>query len=170
MNALEKLITSLELLHKSKTQGNKMYQDKKPYSQYFEKAFRHVGEKEDPKSFIRLKDDAPSSLKSFIRDIHFRQFEGALPNDWIYATILEAFEMIQDEDNSLEDINIEADPYYYDLWQWLGEPFAHGICNEYLEEYAPKTQRIYELIAGGQWLAMDKIYREVAEFLEVNHE
>ena len=134
------------------------------YSQYFQSAVRTSTQKE----FIKLKEDAPKELETLIREIHFRIFEGCLPNDWIYKTILEAFEEL--EENKLDEINIEADCYYNDLYTWLGEPFAHGICNEYLEEFAYKTTKIYELIASAQWLAKDKIYNAVNEFMEEHNE
>jgi len=130
---------------------------RKEYYKHFEAASR--GEK----SFIKLKDNAPEELGELIREIHFNHFGKCLPNDWIYKTIMEAFEEL--EENSLVDITIEADVYYTDLYKWLGEPFAHEFCNEAMEEAFCEKNEIYSIISAGQYLAKNVIYTSVNDFI-----
>lgn len=132
------------------------------YSQYFEVAKRADTNRE----FIRLKDDKPKELVDLIAKIHQRLFYGALPNDWIYSVILEAFEAL--EENDLDDCTIEADIYNHDLLNWLyenGNTFAIQYCNDYLEEFGNRSNDIVQYISGGQWLSKDRIYTYVNDFI-----
>ena len=92
------------------------------YSQYFITKSRDCGH-----DFICTNEEAPKELKDLIQDIHMNGFN-CMPNDWIYRTIMEAFEEL--EESKLEDIDISADSYYSDLYKWFGEPFAHEFCQE----------------------------------------
>lgn len=138
---------------------------KKQYSQYFTSAKRV----DTDKHFIKCKDEAPEELRDFIREVHFEYFEKCLPNDWIYQTILEAFENL--EENNIDDLNIEPDCYYSELYEWLGNPFAHGFCNEGLLLLdGCNAPDIYQVIGQGQALAKEEIYRAVNEFLSDQEE
>ncbi len=130
----------------------------KTYSQYFETRKRDNG-----KSFICCTDNAPEELRDLIRDVHLKQFEGALPNDWIYGVILEAFEAL--EQDAREDINIEADPYHHDLKTWLCEPFADEFCDRAMDEGLCISGDIINAVACGQILAKEAIYDAVNAFL-----
>lgn len=132
---------------------------RKEYSKYFEKALRHDGV-----HFIKRRADAPDDLAELIREIHLEYFGGALPNDWIYSTILEAFEDLEREE--IDDLNLECDPYYSDLYKWFGEPFAHELCEEAQEEEVCAGAKVYEIIGTAQWLAKDRIYRAVNDFIQ----
>lgn len=130
------------------------------YSQYFETAKRINGDE-----FIRLTENVPKSLRNLIYNIHLHSFGGCLPNDWIYKIILEAFEEL--EIDSLEDINIEADPYNNDLANWLLNPFSSEYCQEAQEEgFVSDKSTIYERIGYGQELAKQRIYDTVNNFLK----
>ncbi len=129
------------------------------YSQYFETKKKHDGS-----DFIGCKHDAPADLLKLIENIHFNHFDKALPSDWIYQTILEAFEELE-ENNVLDNLTLEADIYYYDLYRWFSESFAHGLCNEVIAEFG-EFKDIYQLIGAAQWKAKDIIYRAVSEFLD----
>jgi hypothetical protein len=131
------------------------------YSTYFETRTR------DGKTFIACKDETPQEVKDLIRDIHFKCFNGCLPNNWIYQIIMEAFEEL--EDNDLDDITIESDPYYSQLNEWLTNPFAHEYCNQVIDEI-PDMKDIYQIIGFGQYLAKRAIYDAVNDFMQSNKE
>lgn len=130
----------------------------KTYSQYFETRPRDNG-----KSFVCCRDGAPRELRDMIYEIHLNQFEGALPNDWIYKTIAEAFEAL--EQDPRENINIEADPYRYDLKTWLMEPFADSFCECAMKEGLCVSGDMINGISCGQFLAKEAIYDAVDQFL-----
>jgi hypothetical protein len=154
MDKLKQMVIGLHNLHIKGTR-----QMRKEYAKHFEKAQRNNGV-----SFIKRKEDAPEDLEDLIREIHFDHFGGCLSNDWIYATILEAFEDLENDD--LENITIEADPYHTQLYKWLGEPFADELCQEAIDEGLSTGKGIYETIAVGQWLAKDRIYHAVNDFIQ----
>jgi hypothetical protein len=130
------------------------------YSEYFE-----TKKRQNDTFHVCLKDDSPQELKTLMFDIHL--LFDALPNDWIYLITLNAFEEL--EDNDFDDIAIEADPYYHDLYKWFGEPFATALCAEVKEEFGPFGD-IHQWIASAQWLALDKIYRAVDDFMHSHKE
>lgn len=134
------------------------------YTQYFEIRKKQY----DGTEFSCLTDNAPQSLKDFVRHVHREHFYDVWPNDWIYATIHQAFDDL--EENPLEDITIEPDMYNNQLYKWLyenGNAFAASLVEEYIEEFGEGLGvNLVKLISGGQWLAMDKIYRAVNEFLK----
>lgn len=109
-------------------------------------------------------DEIPE-LKRFIQIVHEHEFYKSLPNDWIYRIIADAFFELANDD--LDEINIEPDVYYSDLYKWFGESYADQFCNEYLELY-PASKDIWKTIAGGQWMAKDRIYHLVNDFLQEN--
>ena len=136
---------------------------RKNYANYFT-----WGKRKDEKDYCYLADGRPEELQDFVRSVHFDHFGGCLPNDWIYEQLALAFDELSKDD--LEDIAIEADPYYRDLANWLQEPFAHEYCNEMLEELCenPKQwtqQDIYTIIGYAQWLAKDRIYHAVNDWI-----
>ncbi len=129
----------------------------KNYSEYFETR------KRNDKNFVCCKDEVPQELKDLIRDIHMNHFSGALPNDWIYRVIMEAFEELETE--KLDDISIEADCYYGQLYEWFGNPYAHEYCNEAIECDSP-AKDIYAIISLAQYLSKRNIYESVNQFME----
>jgi hypothetical protein len=133
---------------------------RKEYAKHFETRTRV----DSGKTFIACKDDAPEELRDLIQHIHFDLFEKAFPSDWIYLTILEAFEAL--EDDPLENINIEPDVYYHELYKWFGEPIAHILCIEAQEEGLCEGKGIYEIIGTAQFLAKEKIYHAVNDFID----
>lgn len=113
-------------------------------------------------AFIKLKEDRPRELHQLVRDIHMH-FE-SMPNDWIYITILEAFEELEQGEN-IEDMNIEPDIYTGELIEWLGNRFAVDLVNQAKAEMGSRDN-IEAEIAQGQWMAKDYIYREVYDFIQ----
>ncbi len=126
--------------------------ERKQYYKYFQSATRVNGDE-----FFKLSDDAPQDLQDLVQSIHF----GALPNDWVYQVIMEAFEELSD--NDLDDINMESDPYYHDLYKWFGQPFAHALCNEVM---IVGFKNIYEIIGFAQQQAKQRIYEAVNEYIQ----
>lgn len=130
------------------------------YSQYF-----ITKPREDGVYFTLLREDRPEELQDFVRAVHMKHFGGCLPNDWIYETISHAFNQL--EENKLENCCIEADFYNSNLYKWLGEPFAQEYCNEVIQEdLIPKEKDIYSLISCAQYLAKERIYQAVNDFLK----
>ena len=126
------------------------------YSQHFQLKERPNGE-----SFICLKDDAPIELREFVQAVHFDYFDGCLPNDWIYETIHDAFEILEVE--NLDNVNIEGDPYYNNLRKWLENPFAHEYCNQVMSEVS--YNYFFDIILTAQGEAKRTIYSAVNNFL-----
>jgi len=137
----------------------------KTYSKYFEYRNR-AGEKQDSR-FVGKTDDAPDELADLIRDVHFDHFDGALPNDWIYREILDAFETLEENGNDIENCCFDSDPYYSDLYRWFNNGFADEYCNEVLEGgILGEPKDIWAIIGAAQHFARERIYRAVSEFLE----
>lgn len=132
----------------------------KYYAQFFETAKRVTSDEE----FIRLNIAAPQKLHDLIKDIHFDSFDGCLPNDWIYETTLEAFEAL--ENDSLHDIAIEPDIYNTDLAKWLNNPFSEEYCNQAQQDCCLEKAGIYQIIGHGQYLAKERIYHTVNDFIQ----
>lgn len=128
------------------------------YTKYFEYKTRTKGAE-----FYCLSDKSSSDLKDLVREIH-ESFD-CLSNDWIYRCIHYAFYDLRRY--NLDDIDIQSDFASHDLKEWFKEPFADSCVQEY-EEMETVTKGMYNLLAGGQWLAKDRIYRMVNEFLEEN--
>ena len=137
----------------------------KTYSQYF------ITKKRGEEEFICLSDDKPSYLHDFIRSVHLDHFDGTLPNDWIYRIISQAFDELESNDNDIDNVSLEADPYYSSLHTWLQEPYSIRICDDYLEEFYSEggyDMGMWDLISGGQWLAKRRICDSVHLFLLEN--
>lgn len=107
--------------------------------------------------------DAIPELKDFIMNLHLEHFYKAMPNDWIYEIVSDAFFELACDD--LDKITIEADAYYSELYKWLNEGFADKYCQEYMDEFGP-CDKFWDIISGGQWLAKTRIYDLVNGFLE----
>ena len=142
-----------------------MEKTKTKYSDYFEAKTRVNGE-----GFICLKDDAPNELRQLMLDIHVDHFFGALPNDWIYSIIFEAFEVLQDLDLEKDEYPIESDIWNTDLFKWLcdyGNSFAAEYCNQFIADFVGNPEaHITTIISQGQYGAKFNIYHSVAEFLK----
>ena len=137
---------------------------RKQYREYFTIGERilHKGTFEEKgQRFYKLVDCPPEDLKQLVRQIH-KDFCDTLPNDWLYESIYDAFADL--EDNDLDDINIEGDFYNSQLYEWLGQPYAHGLCNEVMTEL--QSSDIYEVIQYAQQQAKNDIYRAVDEFIK----
>jgi hypothetical protein len=136
------------------------------YSKYFETKKRDNG-----KCFAYLIDTAPRKLCDLVQHVHdlvYRETHCMFPNDWIYWTIMHAFEDL--ERGCLEDCNIEPDSYYRDLYEWFGENFARDYCDSAVEEDYCDGKDIYKTIACAQQMSMTDIYHAVNHFLETNKE
>lgn len=112
---------------------------------------------------ICLKDERPEELYDLVYDIH--QEFNAMPNNWFYGIIAEAFYFFEEDGLDIDDINIETDCYRSDLYKWFGEPFATACIEDYQEEFGIHSHDVWTIISNGQWLAMDKIYRLVSDFI-----
>ena len=131
------------------------------YSDYFKSKERTNGVK-----FWHLTDDAPSILNDFVHEIHKEISGGSFPIDWIYEQIAYAFE--ECEENDIDDITIEPDTYYSDLYEWLKDGYARWYCDEAISEGFCDGKDMDKTVMAGNWLAKDRIYRMVADFLENN--
>ena len=128
------------------------------YSQYLQ-----TSKRVDGKIYVKCVEGTPEKLREFIRSLHMNEFD-CLPNDWVYQVIMEALEQLEGNDNDIDDCSFEADCYYSELQKWLGEPYAHGFCNEVME-FFDNSKDIYKVIGQGQYLAKRRIYEAVSEFL-----
>ncbi len=132
------------------------------YAACFEHKQRGSGDR-----FTCLADHAPVALSQLVYDIHADYFGGCLPNDWIYATIAEAFDALAED--ALDDISIEADPYYNQLYAWLGNSYAAEYCNEAISSFSycklADDYDLYAHIGIAQYMAKDRIYHAVNDFI-----
>jgi hypothetical protein len=133
------------------------------YSQYFEQKTRV----DTGNAFTCLTNEAPEDLKSLLRVTHIA-FECGLPNDWLYETIFEAFESL--EENDIYDISIEADIYNNDLIEWLHNSYAIAQCDEAYEELGSEDNKLLSRIATGQSYMKELIYHMVDCFMKLNKE
>ncbi len=128
------------------------------YTKYFKRGQRAATET----VYYFLADNAPDHLENLVSEIHDLAVFDCLPNDWIYWTIKEAIGEL--ENDSLEDINIEADSYESELMEWLQNRFAKEFCTEALTygEFKDFT----DLVSQAQRDAKSVIYGFVSEYLE----
>lgn len=139
------------------------------YTQYFERRRRHGTENE----FYALKEKAPESLRDLIQNIHMEEPFGCLPNDWVYEAIYNAFEELPNYDYDLERCinDLESDPYYNQLHDWLHNSFAHNCIEEAREiGLISGESDLYQQIGRGQILAKEAIYTSVMEYINCNME
>lgn len=136
---------------------------RKEYAKYFQTKTRTTTQER----FVCLVDEAPEDLSELVRWIHKRYFWGALPNDWIYDVIADAF--IDLNENNLDDISLESDIYNNQLADWLKEPYANEYCIQAAEELGEKNN-IFDAIGQGQFMAKQAIYDAVNEFIQKDNE
>lgn len=132
------------------------------YSQFFETKNNRT----ENKLFTCCTDNTPDSLKALIQAIHSDFFGNCLPNDWIYQTIREAFEAL--EEDELENCTIESDIYNSELTLWLhenGNAFAIEACEEAMEALPNKPYTLLKIIGEAQFLAKHRIYHAVNDFM-----
>lgn len=113
-----------------------------------------------------LVDEAPSELEDLVRYIH-DHFD-AMPNDWIYSTIHDAFNDIEESyviDVELDTIlnDIESDVYTHDLIEWLHNPYAITCIEEASHDFI--TDDFTGMIRHGQLVAKIEIYTQVYDFI-----
>jgi hypothetical protein len=131
------------------------------FSQYFTTVTREV----DDREIVKCIDNAPQALRDFIREVH-GEFDDCLPSDWIYEQIFYYFELLEENDNEIDNISIEADVYNHELIEWLKQPFAIGLCDDVLEEKFCDEKSLISTISMGQYIAKDTICRLVHEFIK----
>jgi hypothetical protein len=142
----------------------KTQNDTNNYSQFF-----ITDKRSDGGQFYKLNKEAPEDLQKLLFNIHKKEFDQCLANDWIYQTALEAFEEL--ENDNLHYLSIDNDIWDKDLAKWLQEPFAEEFCQEaQAEGYVTDKTTIFKHIAYGQRLAKWKIYASVDNFLNENGE
>lgn len=141
---------------------------KKQYHNHFERRERILykgSPDEKTQTFYVCKDDCPAVLQDFVYRVHKEYFESCLPNDWVYDTIHSAF--LDLADNELDDIHLEADPYYSQLYEWFGNPYADYYCERVIADRLAHIDRgIYDIIGWAQWQAKQNIYYAVNEFMQ----
>jgi len=134
--------------------------------EYFE-----TKKRSDGKSFVCLRDDAPPFLDEFVHGVHEGPFKCHFPNDWIYSIIAEAFRVLYEFDNDIENVTVKADIYDHELIEWLKEPYALAFCADWQEMCGTeKDPSVISMISNGQWHAKHTIYEAVHRFIEDNAE
>jgi len=88
---------------------------------------------------------------------------------WVDEIILDAIDDLYTNEVDIDDVNIEADPYYSQLSKWLNEDCALEFCDEAVDDgLTADRSTIYDTLACGQWLAKDRIYHLVNDYLQEN--
>lgn len=132
--------------------------EKQQYSRYF-----ICDQRIDGVNFMKLTNEAPEELRKLIYDIH-QEFDRCMPDDWIYDVIHDAF-CQHDDGETLDNINLEPDPYHSNLYKWLGEAFADEFINHAMKEFG-EFKDIYHLIGMAQVMAKENIYSRVFSFFD----
>lgn len=122
------------------------------------------------KVFYRLSPDAPDWID--MRAIH-AAVDGKgvrMPDDWIYEHTYRVATSLTEYDDPEENVSEVADGlvdvYNHERAAWLAAShLANGaLVDEAVEEmHMPKDATIYERIAGGQMLALERIAYAVLE-------
>lgn len=88
---------------------------------------------------------------------------------WVDEIIQEAIDELYYDDVDIDDVNIEADPYYSQLSRWLNEDCALEFCDEAIDEgLTADRATIYDILSWGQYLAIQHIYYRVNDYLQEN--
>lgn len=88
---------------------------------------------------------------------------------WVDEIIQDAIDDLYTNEVDIDDVNIEADPYYSQLSKWLNEDCALEFCDEAVDEgFTADRATIYDILSWGQWLAKDRIYHAVNDYLQEN--
>ena len=116
-------------------------------------------ERKDGSSFYDTKDIV---LIELVSDIHKNIFE-SWTDDWIYETIFECFENIE---NGVDEI--ETDIYTKKLKNWLNHTYANRFMNDAINEglISVKKYDFIQHISIAQYLAKEQIMLRVKEFIE----
>ena len=118
----------------------------------------------DGKPFVALKDNAPESLRDFVREVHNNLFNDCLLSDWVFEAIIQAFSDYDDYENK-DSFIFEVNPNdYHEIIDWLNEPFASGYCNNAFEVCG--YQDFNTLIKDAQKMALEDIRRMVVGFMQ----
>lgn len=121
----------------------------------------------DGKEFLKFKETNPVTDKS-CRDLAFAVHDSGnmLPDDWRYQFLLEALDAIANS-NDLEDIYLEADIYYHELYDWLGShSYRSGYVDEAHEEYGTPRGDLNEQLAIGQSYEKNLVLAQVLQYLK----
>ena len=130
------------------------------YSKYFT-----VISTDSDDSMVVYREGSPDCFVDFVRKLH-KNFYCFTPNNWLYLTILEAFEELEDKINvDIEDCSIESDRYCSNIIGWLQNPFALDFVNKILRS-SEKYSDLIEIIMIAQIDAKTEVYKEVIYFLE----
>lgn len=117
--------------------------------------------------FYCLKNPQDEGIGQLIQQIHEDEFEGCMPNDWIYAETYYAFERLAicDNENDFHAAmdEIEGDPYTSELLDWAQHGFAQSYIQRVLDEERPSS--LDGLLRQAQVWAKERIYLHVWEFL-----
>ena len=94
---------------------------------------------------------------------------GLYRSAWVNEIIQQAIDDLYEDDVDIDDVNIEADPYYSQLSKWFNEDCAVQFCDEAVDEgFTADRATIYDILSWGQWLAKDRIYHAVNGYLQEN--
>lgn len=124
--------------------------------EWFELAERPNGD-----SFWRCKDGTPEWVKDMVHRAH----GDMLPDDWRYAFIVDALDLLDDSmiADEARDL-IEADVYTDQLLQWVASNLSRiGYCDEAIADY--KAEGLVAIIQVGQYIERCEVFDLVLEAL-----
>lgn len=118
----------------------------------------------DGNVFVTTTDDAPDWVVMIVRNAH----EDMLPDDYKYDYIWNALEAITQYDDPQDaESDIEADPYTFDLLEWLRSHLDRpGMVDEAVEEFGHSEQGIVGDVMLGQWSEKTSVFRTVLNDVE----
>ena len=130
--------------------------------------------RDDGSEFYKRADNAPDWIDSDLMHRIHSALDDRLPDDWVYATAYRSALHLADycEDDTTPDDLADycheiadglVDVYNADLTAWLAEThYNAALCDEAESEFGSDPDgEILPRIARGQFLAIDRIVREV---------
>lgn len=126
---------------------------------------RRRGCTEDGEEYVTLRDERPEWVQELVRTAH----GDILPDDWRYATIREALEMITDADaddrdaldDAAGDFADNVDVYTSDLLAWVSSGGGRvGYCDEAIDEYG-FAENLWQILSRGQYVERLEVFELV---------
>ena len=133
---------------------------------FSQKARYTTEETRDNPSMFWTHDCDDKGKDAWIYEMTRKAHDGMLPDDYKYAFIVDALDLILDnepsDENEAREIEIEPDTYTSDLLKWLSSSNERlGYCDDYVLEYGAEESNTEARISGGQRMERQEVFNHV---------